>query len=217
MQQLNGLQQRLESIYEVDLGYQVADFVITDPALAQQLDTSDNPRASAEKLLVREDAGELELSLYLDDALLAAWRAGEKGPQALKLADYCTILEGVSHFVYLCWNASQGRQVSCLELEMQAEVDKFIMLVSALSFQDDGLHPRQLHDWLFDQPNFDHTLSHTELTRYRDANHFAGKYCHQLARTHLRKAKFGSSMLNELRRFYRLSFHHKLRRIERLN
>ena len=215
MQQLNGLQQRLETIYEVNLGYQVADFVITDATLAQQLDTSDNPRVSAEKLLVYEEAGELSLSLYLDDALLTAWDKDDL--QAVNLADYCTILEGVSHFLYLCWNASQGREVSCLELEMQAEVDKFIMLISALSFQDDGLHPRQLHDWLFDQPNFDQSLSQTELTRYRDANHFAGKYCRQLTRNHLRQTQFDSRMLNELRRFYRLSFHHKLRRIERLN
>jgi len=217
MEQLNGLQQRLESIYEVDLGYQVADFVITDPALAKKFDTSDNPRRSVEKLLVREDAGELSLLLYLDEALLSSWQHDKDALQASERADFCTILEGVSHFVYLCWNALQGREVSCLELEIQAEVDKFIMLASTLSVQDDGLQPHQLHDWLFDQPTFDHSLSQTELIRYRDANHFAGKYCHQLARTHLQQAKIDSNMLNEIRRFYRLSFHHKLRRIERPN
>ncbi|MCB1717893.1 MAG: hypothetical protein KDK04_24815 [Candidatus Competibacteraceae bacterium] len=217
MQQLNGLQQRLESIYEVDLGYQITDFVITDPVLAQQLDSSDNPRASTEKLLVRQGEDGLELSLYLDEALLAGWSHDEEGLKEGEMADFCTILEGVSHFVYLCWNALQGREVSCLELEMQAEVDKFIMLVSTLSFQDGGLHPRQLHDWLFEQASFDQMLSQTELIRYRDANHFAGKYCHRLTRTHLRQTGLDSSMLNELRRFYRLSLHHKLRRIERLN
>jgi len=213
MEQLNNLQQRLERLYEVDLGYQVTDFVITDPQLAQRLDDSDNPRTSTEKLLIREEAGEMALSLYLDEALLAGWSDSEEDLHESGLADFCTILEGVSHFVCLCWNASQGREVSCLELEIQAEVDKFIMLVSSLSFQDGGLHPRQLHDWLFNQPSFDQSLSQTELIRYQEANHFAAKYCHQLARKHFQPSGINSNMLNELRRFYRLSFHHKVRRI----
>ncbi len=37
-----------------------------------------------------------------------------------------TALEGVSHFVYLAWNAGHDKPVSLLELEMQAEVDKYV-------------------------------------------------------------------------------------------
>lgn len=213
MQQLNGLQQQLEQVYAIDSGIQVTDFVITDPALAQHLDTSDHPRSSTEKLLVQEDDEGLALSLYLDEALLSGWQPAGSVWQHDDLADFCTILEGISHFVCLCWNAQQGRSISCLELEMQAEVDKYIILVSALSCQEDGLNPKQLHDWLFEQPNFDHELSQSELIRYRDANHFAAKYCHQLAQQHFRRPHLDPHTLHELRCFYRLSLRHKVRRI----
>jgi len=43
--------------------------------------------------------------------------------------DCCMLLEGVSHFLYLTWNAHYDRQVSLLDLELQAEVDKFVFAV----------------------------------------------------------------------------------------
>ena len=41
---------------------------------------------------------------------------------------FCLALEGVSHFLYLIWNASFDRSVTLLEMELQAEIDKFVML-----------------------------------------------------------------------------------------
>ena len=40
-------------------------------------------------------------------------------------ADFCLAVEGVSHFVYVALRAARERPVSPLELELQAEVDKF--------------------------------------------------------------------------------------------
>ena len=77
----------------------------------------------------RVAAGELALSLYLDPALLRRLAAADplERLHGGNVADCLTALEGVSHFLYLVWNASHDRPVSLLELEMQAEVDKFIV------------------------------------------------------------------------------------------
>ena len=134
------------------------------------------------------------------------------------LADFCTALEGVSHFLYLAWNATQGRSVSCVELEMQAEVDKYITLATMLEQQRNQPVPTELHPWLFQYVNFDSNLAETELIRYRDANHYAGKYCSRLESRYIRARDFRSgSLINELRRFYRLSLRDKIRRIESLH
>ena len=57
------------------------------------------------------------------------------------LADYCTALEGVSHFHYLVWSLARGRNVSLLELELQAEVDKYASAVALLTRQRAGRFP----------------------------------------------------------------------------
>ena len=218
--QLNALQRQLEGIYEVPVGYDVGDFVITDPQLAQQLDDSHNARLIDEKLLIKQCTDSLDLALYLD-AELAARLAADDPLDYLhngNLVDFCTALEGVSHFLYLTWNAGLGRGVSQLELELQAEIDKYIVIANLFGQQRSLPLPEQLHRWLFEHVRFDTALTEDELERYRDANRFAGKYCLQLETRYLRlRDHRGSSLLNELRRFYRLPFRDKIRRIQTMN
>jgi hypothetical protein len=220
MLKLNSLQRRLEQIYEVTVDHDVDDFVITDAALAERLDNSPQARTVDEKLLVREQDDNLDLALYLDAELIG--RLAQDNPNHYlhdgNLADFCTALEGVSHFLYLTWNAQQGRSVSCIELEMQAEVDKFFTIVYLFGQQRSTPVPTALHSRLFHDIGFAAELLDAERDRYRDANHYAGKYCLQLENRYLRARDFrGGSLLNELRRFYRLSLHHKIRHIESLH
>ena len=125
---LSDLQEHLSSIYKVEPGYDVKDFLVTDPTLAKILGGDALIRNSDETLLLAEDDEGMALSVYLDSQMLG--RLGRDNPmQTLKascLNDLWTVLEGISHFNYLVWSAGQDRSVTLLELEMQAEVDKFI-------------------------------------------------------------------------------------------
>lgn len=219
MAPLNALQRRLEQLYEVHVDYRVADFVITDAELARRLEGDPAARPALEKLLVHQHEDGLDLALYLDAALVE--RLSEADPRdglhGGNLADYCTALEGVSHFLYLSWNAGHDRAVTQMELEMQAEVDKYVTSAWALRDHTHSL-PAQLHRWLFEQADFADDLSRTELERYRDASRYAGAYCRHLADRFLDPHRaLSTGMLNELRRFYRLPLHHKIRRIERMH
>ena len=60
------------------------------------------------------------------------------------VADYWTALEGVSHFLYLAWNAGHDKPVSLLELEMQAEVDKYVASYWLMRRQFPGRFPAEL-------------------------------------------------------------------------
>lgn len=215
--QLQLLQQRLQAIYDICTGHDVAEFVFSDALLAKQLDASEHARQLPEKLLVREHAEGLDVSLYLDQATLEQLQQDSPAENlhAGNLATFCTVTEGVSHFVYLVWNASHERSISLFELELQAEVDKYVMAAALLADQCAGTLPHNLPHVLFDRPRFDARLNHHEQQRYRLANAYARQYCHNLHRNLL---ELGDSVLitRELRRFYRLIHQRKLQRITTL-
>lgn len=211
---LNKLQCELEAIYAIELQYRVHDFVIDDPQLVSLLDNSPNARDIPEKLLIHQDGDNVDIALYLDSQLIKRLEQNDPTEQLHNhnIHDFWLALEGISHFLYFSWNVSYERQVSLLELELQAEVDKFILAALLMEKQLQGRIPQGLHYHLFQNADFDDRLNEEELTRYRDANYFAGKFCLHINDRFLKKRDFGQ-LMNELRRFYRLNQQHKIRAI----
>ena len=210
------LQSRLESCYEITLPYRVEDFTTTDLSLARLLD-GEHPHQPHERLLMQQTGDDLSMSLYLDADLLARLETIEELYTAghEHMADLSLALEGVSHFVYMAWNASHERPVSLLELELQAEVDKFVMLL-ALREEQGELQLGELHQQLFENVSFAETLDTEQLQRYRTANRYAARYCWSLGKQYP-QLKTGGGWLKELRRFYRLQHDAKLRHIHSLH
>jgi len=209
---LSQLQRHLTSIYRVEPGYDVKDFLITDPAIAGILGVGSLLPETEESVLLREDPDGLALSVFLDREMLL--RLQNANPmlelQANHLNDLWTVLEGISHFNYIVWRAAQNRSVSLLELEMQAEIDKFVStFLLALSQQDSALAIK-LHGWLFDSVKFNPHLNEEQRQRYNTANNYAARFCHGLRRRLSRDSRQG---LHELRYFYRLSQRDKISHI----
>jgi len=99
-------------------------------------------------------------------------------------------------------------------LEMQAEVDKYVLSALLLRAQSERRLSPRLHSRLFDRVAYDDALSDEERARYHDANRYAGRYCRQLEHRYGRNYA-GHDSLAELRRFYRLPQGEKIRRIDR--
>lgn len=214
-QLLGRFQQGLQRLYDLEVEYAVQDFLITDRRLAGIL-APDAPHAgAAERLLVQEGEGTLDMSLFLDEALLRQLHEDDPDRRlhSGNLQSYLQVLEGVSHFLYLAWNASRDRSVTLLELELQAEIDKFVSSLLLFSSQRGGA-PERLHACLFDRPAYDEGLDRRTRDRYRDANRYAARYCMHLLRQ-LGHQRFGA-LLGQLRRFYRLPQSRKLAFIEAL-
>lgn len=209
---LGALQSLLDEVYDLDLPYDVADFLTTDAGFAQAVDRGG--RSLEEKLLIAEADGEANVSLYLEQRLLD--RLESNDPMAkldgANLEDFWTAFEGVSHFTYYVWNARLEKPVTLLEMELQAEVDKFVA-TALLLLRQGGRQPPNLHKWLFELPKFDERLEGAELDRYRSANRYAGKYCRRLAPA-LAQSPADVAVMRELRRFYRLSQTPKIEHIE---
>lgn len=205
---LDAIQEQLEAIYGIRCEYRAKDFLI-DAESARQLGGTGRAR---EELLVAEGREGLELALYLEPELLE--RVTREGPLASELGDFCEVAEGVSHFLYVAQTAGLERRVSLLELEAQAEVDKF----AVCTLMRWGLHVGRwagtLVGRLFDHMVLRPNLSGPERWRYTEANRLAKRYCERL----LPMVREGSMerLLSELRHAYRLGADAKLQYFARV-
>jgi hypothetical protein len=208
------LQALLADLYDAPSEHDVHDYLITNPAVAAALQDAAAPPATDEQLLIADSEAGVELGLYVDAAVLE--RLQQRCPLTAldesNLADYCTVLEGVSHFHYVTWSARHDRSVSLLELEVQAEVDKYASALSLLLAQNEGRFPADLFRRLFAACDLLPHLSAEERHRYTEAHRCAARFCERLETRFLRRRQARpGAMLAELRSFYRLGSHAKLR------
>ena len=209
---LEVLQRQLSQIYGLDRNYDIRDFLITDPALAQILGQGSMLPDSEESLLIAQGGDDLSLSLFLDREMLhrvESCRPLER-LRAHMLDDLWKVIEGVSHFSCVAWKAASDRTLSLLELELQGEIDKFVTTTLIALQQTDRRLLRNLHGWLFDNVSFSPALSDDEETRYRDANDYAARYCYELQNQLLNDEH---AAIDKLRGFYRLQTGDKISHI----
>jgi len=207
---LGRVQRGLETLYRVDTGVEVDDFMIDAPT-RDRLVAERRPR---EQLLAVEDAGEMSLALFVDPVALANLARHDPGRELgdHNLGDFLLAVEGVSHFIYAICCARADRPVTQLELELQAEVDKYVtcLLVG-------GPGPAASARWrerLFADACYESDLDADERARYRAANDNAQRYAAWLEHAFVARRKI-PEMLAELRRFYRRGLAGKLDEIAR--
>jgi hypothetical protein len=211
---LQGLQSLLKRLYDVDLGYDVTDFLVTDRRAFEGANPVDERRAPEEALMIAETSDGAGMALYIHPEVLSRLEASDPMGALTEenLADFCTALEGVSHFVYSAWRLGGDAPVSLLELETQAEVDKYAATVFLVADQQGGGYPSHVHPRLFDRVNFDAQLEPLEYERYRTANRCAANFCRRLEKRFVgRGGAQVEAMVRELRKFYRLGHTAKLR------
>lgn len=174
------VQRSLTSLYRLDLDFDAARFVV-EPARARELLPPGSPRTG---LVVLEEADAAQVGLYVDPADLDDPRA---------------VFEETSHLVYLAWQCARGHRVSLLELEIQAEVDRYAFV--RLAGGDALAHFRGVR--------FHEGLGSQARRRYRQAHRAALRTCRDLERRFPRRGDT-PGLLAVLRRYYRLGPQAKL-------
>ena len=212
---LSELQQRLTNINGIDPGFDIRDYVVTDRALAAAMSGGAMLENTNETLLVAEEKDGVALSVYLDEQTLA--RLANIDP--LKkitdetLEDLWAVLEGISHFNYFAASALVNRQVTLLELEMQAEVDKYVATLALLLAQGETDFLARLHKRLFEAVEYRKELDDEQRRRYQTANDYAGRFCYRLREGLVTGSGRASSAL---RRFSRASQQGKISQVHSL-
>ncbi len=210
MQTLGRVQRGLETLYRVETGVEVGDFVVGHE-LRDALDLARKPK---EQLLVCEEAGEMSVALFIDPAVLENLAANDPSHRLGEhnFGDFLLAVEGVSHFIYAIWCAKAARPVSQLELELQAEVDKYVACL--LTTEPEPAVSEQLRRRLFADIEYEPDLDHDEHARYRAANDNAQRYAAWLEQAFVVPRRI-PEMLGELRGFYRKGLAAKLATIAR--
>jgi hypothetical protein len=203
------LQLGLEALYRVETRLPIDAFVVDAETRDAALGVG--ARAPREQLVVQQQGGELAMALFVDQAALANLEQNDPavGLDAGNFGDFCLAVEGVSHFIYLALCAAGDRPVSQLELELQAEVDKYACCL-LLAGRDPALRRR-----LYGDVRFADDLDADERDRYQAANSGADRYAAALERRYVHTDRT-DALFTELRRFYRLALPEKLGRIATL-
>jgi len=214
---LRELQSLLTRINDAHVRQDVCDFLITDRHALARLHGASEASGTPEALLVAERGDALDVGLYLDAALLERLAASRPLSRLDddNLEDFCTALEGVSHFHCVAFCAERDWPVSLLGLELQADIDKYAVAVLLAGSQRGGRLVRGLHARLFERVRFRDSVDSALGALYAKANRYAARFCRRLEERFLsrRHARVGE-MLRELRQFYRLGDAGKLRCIE---
>jgi len=171
----------LSELYALGLDLDAADYLIS-AELALALLPPPAPRSG---VLAIEEAGELQLGVYLHPN---------------DQADRFTVAEEASHLVCLAWHARQDRPVSPLLLELQGEIDRFLFFC-----HDSG----KLDFACFAETAPAGWLPRDLEARYDTARLHARRYCRGLVERFARR-RDTQGLASELRRFYRASPAQKL-------
>jgi hypothetical protein len=204
------LQRRLEALYAVEPQAPVTDFLIPHD------EAGDYPGGGSRTLLL-EEGDSLSVGVVFDEA--TARCLSERDPRVRldsgNLGPFATATEEISHFVYVTFCAAAARTVTQLELELQAEVDKYLTAVAYLSLQSEGAVAPGLRGALFRRYRLVEGLTPERAERYHAASRLADRYCGWLESSFLRTGR-SADLAREARRFYRLGQREKLARIARM-
>ncbi len=175
------------------------------------------PAGSALLIVPSQPGGDIDVGIYLEPQVQEHLQSLSQWPQTWDhglLAAFGVAAEEISHFRYLAHFAPQGRGVSQLELELQGEIDRFILTYFSVGvFEPGGTHFERLFQLHFDSFRWAEHLRQAEKDRYSEANRLAKAFLSKQAKL-LRNTK-PEKMLQALREFYRLSFSDKVTRATR--
>jgi hypothetical protein len=212
---LSHLQKIIEKIYKVETFLDVENYLIYEPIFNTPNDQDPcNIKSQSSKgcLFISQDGEELKLALYLGKETVSNLKNFhlQKDFNNLNLADFFLATEEISHFIYTVWNAMNNRQISIFEMELQAEVDKYVAAIFYSGSINSGAIPaKDIKRKLFEESVLNPDLLSEEKERYRDANRLAMNYCHYLESNYLKKNDI-SAMVKDIRRFYRLGQNGKI-------
>lgn len=204
------IQSHIETIYNINIGESASDYLVGYNEVVKLLQVNQNTSLPSELFLVNPNPENevLEVALFFDDRLQQnlANHSPFEGLHEKNISDFCTLIEGISHFVYYLFKMGMQHNVSELELELQAEIDKYVLL--CFFVQAKGYKKTQIMDLLFENYFLNDSLTPDQKQRYQSATELAKRYCYKLSRDFSHNDL--QPLVDEIRLFYPLSHNEKI-------
>ncbi len=213
------LQRKIEKTYALDTGItNIEQYIIGDKGY-EEFYAEENIRTvvnshSGAKVLIRDAGDTLKVSIYYPDELI---RKLEGNDPRLGLhddnIDLCaSFVEELDHFLFIVQNYKQNRPFSLLELEIQANVTKYLVLKYFIALQNKSIKlsnfdKEYIRYHLFYKRKYD-IEDTSERKRYEDAGKFGMMYTKHI------DLLPQEDRLRDLRQFSRMTCPSKIRHIQ---
>jgi len=168
MKALKQIHQSLQDLNGIETSLSIMDFV--------------KPTKGLNKVIFQEENEVAEIAVCLNEKLLS--RVEDTNlPEDFsleKLPDLSVVVEELSHFNTYCEKALKDQPVSELELEVQAEVDKFGLALEWLSKRNEDHLKEQVFELLFKEITLGEWVLPDKRALYEDAHLIARNFCRKL-------------------------------------
>jgi hypothetical protein len=214
---LKKIQQQFEAIYRLPPLLSIEDFLISQETLEQLAAQKQNlPLTRRGMMLLLPERDEMRVAIYLHNQVMDNLYTYNPfiGLNENNIQAFCIAVEEVSHFLYTTWKVQQSLPITTLELELQAEVDTFILCTLYHLSHGSAIFCSSLMEFLFDSFHVAHDLPSESQHRYSTANTLVRHYCYFLDDRFIKKSLF-PLMMAEIRKFYRLGQTDKISHINR--
>ena len=204
------VQRRLESLYALEPEPPVTDYLVP-------VDAARRFPGGGSRTLVAQQGDEVSVGVVLDASVGAGLERADPRERidGSNLGPFTTLTEEVSHFLYVLFRARSDRPVTQLELELQGEVDKYLIALFFFGLREEGALSERLRQTLFARYELVAGLSAESSERYHEASRLANRYCGWLE-SHYLKRRSREELSRETRRFWRLGQREKLETIAAL-
>ena len=203
MNALSLLQKQLEDLYRIEVP-PIKDFLCTCPEILNMI--KDRSYRRRQEVLIVVEGSVPYVALYLDQHVVDV--LNQKGLDR-HLEAFWIAAEGISHFNYLSFRLHIEDSLSNLELELQAEVDKYALALltgrkQSMAYQ----YRRRVRRLLFENARYLDPRESALGQRYRLASKAALRYTNYLEKYFVQNDLYG--FIRELRNFYRIGKRNKL-------
>ncbi len=201
----------LKRLYNIESSHCAEDFLIFHKPIISLKNAGSKDLSGALFIrgadsLLDDPESSLDLGIYLSSSVretLHNFHLWVSPWSVEQLNAFCVACEEVSHFHYLLYNVNKSRPISQFELELQGEVDKFVL--SLFSHFDVSSRPQEKFEFLmsqlFEQFRLISSLEESQRRRYLEANCFARRFVQKLKKYFSETHDF-SKIIHQTRRFY---------------
>ncbi|MBI2335618.1 MAG: hypothetical protein HYU97_02510 [Deltaproteobacteria bacterium] len=199
---IEATQRQIETLYQLPATFNIQNFLLAKSDLKGLL-TENNPYLHADEVVLTATSdGELEIGVFFSPEIL-------ENLEQLNIQQKLNLIEGISHFLLIVYKHHSEIPLTQLELELQAEIDKFLLLTLNQSCPTNPEEALALISRPINLPN----LNSNQDQLYRQASEFAKRYCHYLLQKYLHSHSI-DPLLQEIRTFYRLPYFNKIQTIQ---
>lgn len=191
------IQKKIETFYRLYSCPEISRYLLD----LSQFKSIQEKNSADPQVLYMDDGSDVSLGVYLGEKINFNIH---RSPKVFSFQDFCVMAEEVSHYIYLIWSKCNGKKTNLLDLEIQGEIDKFLLASDLYKTE------ASIFEKMFSHCEIRQNINGEDRARYFEAHRLGKKLI-----SYFRKKKLSKTQkANWLRVFYRQNFANRISMIE---